>query len=102
MSTDKIQVKIDIDLKELVPTYLERVESHAEKMLEHLENGDFESIRSLGHNLKGSGGGYGFDRISEIGLGLEMAAKSSEVDEIKKFIGELKEYLQRIEVEYVQ
>ena len=37
---------------------------------------NIESLRTFGHNIKGSGGMYGFDSISQIGSTIELAALS--------------------------
>ncbi len=36
--------------------------------------GDYATIRTLGHQMAGTGGGYGFDPITEIGGALEESA----------------------------
>jgi HPt (histidine-containing phosphotransfer) domain-containing protein len=64
-----------------------------------LERGDFENVRILGHNMKGSGGGYGFDRISEIGASLEEAAKRGGGDEIRAQCSQLVHYLDHVTVD---
>jgi HPt (histidine-containing phosphotransfer) domain-containing protein len=48
-----------------------------------LEQSDFAAIRDLGHKLSGTGAGYGFPRISEIGAALEAAARSSDTSAIR-------------------
>ena len=50
--------------------------------------------------MKGAGGGYGFDAITDIGQSLEQAAKAPDPDEIRKLAGELSTYLDRVEVVY--
>ena len=48
----------------------------------------------------GIGGGYGFDRITEIGAAIEEAAKRKDSEEIKRQLSALKDYLDRVEVRY--
>jgi hypothetical protein len=48
--------------------------------------------------MKGSGGGYGFDEISEIGRALEDAAKQSQAGKIREEIQRLRHYLDHVEV----
>ena len=50
-------------------------------------------MRILGHNMKGSGAGYGFDRITEIGACLEQAAGRRAAEEIRARAEELCRYL---------
>jgi len=50
--------------------------------------------------LAGSGGGYGFARISELGRALESAAIAGNAAEIGKLISELAQYLDDLELVY--
>ncbi len=95
---DKVTVKIDSDLEELIPGYLENRHKDIQSIKDNLGSEDFESIRMLGHSMKGSGGGYGFEYVSEVGKCIEEAAKVSDVDSINAQIANLEDYLSRIEV----
>ena len=99
-SDEKIVVKIDPDLEDLIPDYLKNRRNDIETMRSDLSSGDFETIRITGHSMKGSGGGYGFDHITEIGKCIEDAAKAKNEDEINKQISELASYLDRVSVVY--
>jgi hypothetical protein len=57
--------------------------------LQALEKQDFETIRILGHTMKGTGGGYGFDTISEMGRALEEAAKTQDTQAIYRGVATL-------------
>ena len=52
MEQKKIVVKIDADLEELVPEYLENREEDVKSISELLEKDDFEKVRILGHSMK--------------------------------------------------
>jgi len=93
-------VRVDADLQELIPGYLENRHTDVKAMLEALEQGDYETIRVLGHSMKGSGGGYGFDAITEIGSALERAAKAGDAEAIRQGVGTLQTYLQHVQVVY--
>ena len=102
MSADgeKIIVYIDEDLADLIPGFLENRRSDVEKMNEALAGQDYETIRSLGHSMKGAGGGYGFDAITEIGRSLEEAAEAQNTGTIRTAIGDLIYYLDNVEIIY--
>jgi len=85
----KITVRIDPDLADLIPDFLEGRRQDVAAILKSLEQNDTETIRILGHNMKGCGGGYGFDAITDLGRSLEQAAKTGDVEEIKKKAAEL-------------
>ena len=50
--------------------------------------------------MKGAGGSYGFDAITDIGKSLEQAAIAKDSGVIKKSVQELAAYLNRVEVVY--
>lgn len=95
---EKIVVQVDADLEDLIPGYLENRRQDADAILRALENQDFETIRILGHTMKGTGGGYGFDVITEMGRALEEAAKSGDAPAIRQGVAALLDYLQAVEV----
>ena len=93
-------VTIDADLADLIPGYLARRQEDIAAIRSALMEGDFEQVRVLGHSMKGSGGGYGFDRITEIGRHIEEAAKDKNTGRVMSCTDELAEYLSRIEIVY--
>ncbi len=99
-SNEKIIVRVDAELAEIVPRFLENRRKDVQSILKGLVEGDYEAIRVLGHSMKGSGGGFGFDAISEIGQSLEQAARNQDSEEIRKWVNELSTYLERVEVVY--
>lgn len=100
MSDEKIIVQVDPDLEDLIPGFLENRNSDVEKLRSALDDNDFVNLRSIGHSIKGVGGGYGFDLMSELGADIESAAKESNADDIREKINQLDDYLQRVEIEY--
>ncbi len=91
-------VVVDEDLRDLIPGYLENRRKDVKEILAALDRGDFEAIASLCHKIKGSGGGYGFDGITEIGKACEDAAKQSRPQEVRDQVTHLKAYLDTVEV----
>ncbi len=100
MSDDKIVVIVDEDLEELIPGFLQNRDNDVQKLRDALAGEDVGTLQSIGHSLKGVGGGYGFDVLSEIGAKIEIAAKESNVGGIEELINEMADYLERIEVVY--
>ena len=100
MSDEKIIVQIDPDLEDLIPGFLKnRVEDIA-KLQSALNENDFVNISSIGHSIKGVGGGYGFDLMSELGANIETAGKDNDVAAIRENIDRLDDYLKRVDIEY--
>lgn len=98
--SDRIVVRIDAQLAELIPGYLRNRQEDLEAIDTALARGDFDSIHFIGHSMKGSGGGYGFDDITEFGLQLERAALAADADEVRRWARQLAAYCERVEVVY--
>ena len=62
----------------LVPQYLASKEKQIEEARAALSSRDFGPIRRFGHNLKGTGRGYGFPPIEEMGREIERAATQAD------------------------
>ena len=55
----------DPDMMEIVREFASDASRRAEELEEYLQSGDLSSLRTLAHQLKGAGGGYGFDAITD-------------------------------------
>ena len=97
---ERIIVHVDPEIADLIPGFLENRRKDTQTMGEALKQGDFETIQVLGHSMKGAGGSYGFDTITDIGKSLEQAAKDKDVAGIQRSVQELAVYLDNIEVVY--
>ena len=95
-SNERIIVQVDPDLKEFIPEFLQNRRDDVTALREALERQDWDTIRRIGHRLRGSGGGYGFDAITDIGATLETAAKQPDASLIRTLIDDLATYLERV------
>ena len=93
-----ILVRANPKLADVIPGFLQNRRQDVSAMLDALDRGDFETVESLGHSMKGAGSSYGFQAITEIGAALEQAAESVDTDASRKWVGELSRYLDRVEV----
>ena len=93
-------VNIDRDLEDLIPEYLENRRKDIIEIRKLLTLNDFDTIKRLSHNIKGSGGSFGFQRISEIGITMEQAAKDCVQAEILKSLSELELYVNSVKIVY--
>jgi hypothetical protein len=96
----RITIYLDPDLEDIVPGFLENRRKDVDTITGCMEKNDLDTIRILGHRMKGDGGGYGFDLISAIGEVLEHAALRRDHATIRARAGELASFLQRVEVVY--
>lgn len=96
-----MKVQIDADLQELIPGFLNNRQKDIEKLEAMLARDDIEAIQQVGHTMKGNGAGYGFERISQLGISIENAAKSNQIEQLRALIKELGEFLDQVEIEFV-
>ena len=67
---------------------------HTSKELDKILDSDsLDAIRTFGHNIKGSGGMYGFDEVTNLGTEIEASAKADDKDKIKSLLIELSNFL---------
>ena len=83
----------DEEWAEMQEMYISHTSKELAKIQEDLDNMPLDSLRTFGHNIKGSGGMYGFDEVTNIGLQIENAAKESDLDSIKLSLSELGDFL---------
>ena|SRR3989338_4187854 len=93
---DKIVIHVDPEIKEIIPLFLKHREEDLNAIAQALKTNDFESARRLGHQMKGAGGGYGFEGITKIGADLEVRAKEGDSAGVQKALDDLSDYLQRL------
>ena len=91
---------VDADMEEMVPGFLERRHQDISAIQEALDHRDYDAVHILGHSMKGSGGGYGFDGITELGACLELAAKDQNHEELVRLVEQLSTYLRNVEIIY--
>jgi HPt (histidine-containing phosphotransfer) domain-containing protein len=100
MTAEKIVVTVDSDLEDLIPGFLENRRKDVKSLRDALAVNKPETLRSIGHSLKGVGGGYGFTGLSEIGAAIESKAKAGTTDGISELIDKMADYLERVEIVY--
>ena len=101
MLRESIMVEVERDLADLVPIFLEQRCKDQMTMERALHTGDFEAMRIIGHGMAGSGRGYGFNEITEIGEAIEQAARVQNVTELTQLAARLTDYMARVVVQYV-
>lgn len=98
MDKDSITIAVDEEIIDLIPRYLGNRWGDVHAMEAALAAADFDTIRRLGHSMKGSGGGYGLDSVTDMGRGLEEAAKAQDLDLARQWMEKLRDFLERVRV----
>lgn len=96
----RIVVRIEADLKDIVPGFLENRRSDICHIQKAIPEENFETIERLAHGMKGVGAGYGFHEITRIGKDMERAARDKQRKTVESLLRELVRYLDCVEVHY--
>ena len=94
----RISIRPDADVRGLVPTFLANRRKDLDAIRGAMDTGDFESVRNLGHNLRGIARGYGFDGLTDFGTQLQDAAARSDRARILQLYLRIEEYLARVDI----
>ena len=87
---------VDPLLADLIPGYLHEARARAAEAADRLQQGDQATARRIAHQLKGSGGGYGFDTITALAAPVELALKEGNAAEAAEKLRALRAYLEAI------
>lgn len=80
----------DPDLADLVTMFIEEMPDRIAGLRWHEEQGDWDGLRRLAHQLKGAAGSYGFEPISPAAGRVEEVIRAGETEEqIRQTVGEL-------------
>jgi len=96
----KYFVTINSSFKDMIPEFIEDVRNDITSITAALSNADYKTIETLAHRLKGAGGGYGFNEITAMAKDIESSAKNINIADIQKWINELIQYIERVEIAY--
>ncbi|GAK51500.1 hybrid sensor [Candidatus Moduliflexus flocculans] len=97
---NRVVVYIEPDFAEFIPEFFEDIRQDIQVMNDALREQDYQEISRVGHSLKGAGGGYGFNTISDIARSLETAAKEGRAEEITLWINKLRTFIDEVRVVY--
>ena len=68
----------DTDLVELIDEFVAGLEDDVQAMRKVLVDGDYDGLRRLAHQMKGTGGSYGYQMLTDAAKVLEAAAKAED------------------------
>jgi len=96
--TDAIIVRVNRIIADLVPGYLDARRNEIAEIRRRIESRDLEALRVIGHQLKGSGEGYGFREITLFGAQIEDAARGGDLRTISEAANRLDQYVRSVTV----
>ena len=94
------EVTVDEEFSAILSRFLSNVRKNPAAIAAALGRGDYDTVRSLGHNMKGTGASFGLPQISVLGDRLERAAKEQSADAVLVANSELAQFLDRIQIRY--
>ena len=78
---------------EMQEMYINHTSKELAKIQEDIDAVEIDSLRTFGHNIKGSGGMYGFGEVTNLGTEIEASAKANDRNKIKSLLEELSSFL---------
>lgn len=94
-ATAALPEELDAEIVALRPTYLENRLTDIDRLRHAGGEGLWEDARIAGHRMAGSGSGYGFPEISELGRQIEAAACALDAVELERLAAQLDETCRR-------
>ncbi|WP_353229838.1 PAS domain S-box protein [Novosphingobium sp.] len=82
----------------MIARFLTRCRANVATMQGGLDTRNFDAVTTLGHQLCGAGGMFGFDRLTEIGAGLELAGGNADAPTAQNWLNAMTACLQAIEI----
>jgi CheY-like chemotaxis protein len=98
-NADRIAISVEPDMRDAVPGYLEKRRTDLSSCYKALAEGNLPLIAGIGHKMKGTGAGFGFPFLTEMGGKLEAAARGAKTDEVKTTMDELASWFERVDLE---
>jgi HPt (histidine-containing phosphotransfer) domain-containing protein len=99
LQTEKVWIQTPLGIpSSMVTAYVHRCLAGLSAAKAALMSLDHSALRVYGHRMKGSGGGYGIPRLTELGAGIEDAARKGDAAGLQNEFAELEIYLGRLEV----
>lgn len=82
----------------LLPAFTSELSAQVHRMLDYMEQGRLDALRTLLHQIKGAAGGYGFPGITSLAARAESSIKESrQLDDVKSEVEALIDSLRRVE-----
>ena len=88
----------DPDMKEILAEFVAQLPLQVSRLSEMLSQNNLDDLRRTVHQLKGSGGGYGFSAITEVAARSEQGIKAAApLETVAAQVQSLIELIRRVE-----
>jgi histidine phosphotransfer protein HptB len=96
--SDRVVVEVDEGLSDLIPGFLTHKRADIAAIVAAIARGDYAKIAAIAHRIKGEGGSYGFDTMTELARSLEVAAARSDNIAATTLARQLLSYIDHVEI----
>lgn len=87
----------------MIPGFFELIREEISLLQDAVSKKNYETIRHIGHKIKGSSLCYGFKEAGGICLNIEKAGdENAQIGKIRTLVSELADYIENVEVVYEQ
>jgi len=93
-------IEVEPGMEDVAPSYLAKRRAELPLYARALISQNFDSIRRMAHNMKGTGAGYGFPILTELGATIEKSSIDKDVAKTQRCLRQLEIYLASIELKY--
>lgn len=92
--------RADLDFRELLEDFVVSTHERRASLEASFAEKSVPELRRQAHQIKGAGGGYGFDSLSQAAARLEVACQQPEprLDEIGQLLNDVIDHLNRVAV----
>jgi HPt (histidine-containing phosphotransfer) domain-containing protein len=96
-----MKIQVDKEIQNIFSTFLMHKFEEIQLLQNSLKKNDFQTIKTIGHNLAGSSKSYGVEELGIIGSKIEKSAEEKDIEQIEEYILWIQYFLKNIEVEFV-
>ena len=86
----------EVDMSDLVESFFESLADEHEALLFHQKNNDLDSIAKQVHQLAGAAQMFGFAKLADCAIKVELAIKNNDVDNVESLTKALRDKLDNI------
>ena len=84
------------EFEDIQRDYFESLPGEFDRLSTAIDGEDYETVCRIGHDMKGTGGAFGKEKISIIGRQIETAAREKNIEVVSFLLNSLKEEIDRI------
>lgn len=100
MKDDNYRVTVARDFEPLIPGFMANRRKEIDSLRAALETSDFAQLQRIGHRMKGLGGSYGFERVTQLGKRIEDGARGRDTASVEACVGEYARYLEKVQIDF--